>query len=96
MLIETQFENEIKALNIPEFNTAFDVVAESPALFTEQVVKANGSAEKAHILYQWAKDEVDQKMRRNARSNYAMTQCCMASLNSIGRKRPLPSQERHH
>ncbi|WP_261369153.1 Tc toxin subunit A [Yersinia mollaretii] len=61
VLIETQFENEIKALNIPELNTAFDVVAESPALFTEQVVKANGSAEKAHMLYQWAKDEVDQK-----------------------------------
>lgn len=59
--IETKLENEIKALNIPELNTVFDVVAESPVLFTEQVVKANGSAEEAQMLYQWAKDEVDQK-----------------------------------
>ncbi|CNI42689.1 Tc toxin subunit A [Yersinia mollaretii] len=59
--IETKLENEIKALNIPELNTVFDVVAESPALFIEQVAKANGSAEKAQMLYQWAKDEVDQK-----------------------------------
>lgn len=59
--IETKFENEIKALNIPELNTAVDVVAESPALFTEQVVKANGSAEKAQMLYQWAREEVDQQ-----------------------------------
>lgn len=58
---ETTLENEIKTLNIPECNTAFDIVEESPALFTEQVVKANGSAEKAQMLYQWAKDEVDQK-----------------------------------
>lgn len=78
---ETNIEQEIKALNIAGLKTIFDVTAESPAQFIEQVVNAKGSVENAEILYQRAKDKVEEKMQKNAPNNYAMTQCCKVSLN---------------
>ncbi|HDL7984888.1 TPA: toxin, partial [Yersinia enterocolitica] len=58
---ETNIEQEIKALNIAGLKTIFDVTAESPAQFIEQVVNAKGSVENAEILYQRAKDKVEEK-----------------------------------
>ncbi|CCV60000.1 Tc toxin subunit A [Yersinia enterocolitica] len=58
---ETNIEKEIKALNIAGLKTIFDVTAESPAQFIEQVVNAKGSVENAEILYQRAKDKVEEK-----------------------------------
>nr|CBX73618.1 unknown protein [Yersinia enterocolitica W22703] len=64
---ETNIEKEIKALNIAGLKTIFDVTAESPAQFIEQVVNAKGSVENAEILYQRAKDKVEEKKCRKTR-----------------------------
>lgn len=61
----TTLEKQIKALNIPELKTVFDVAGESQAQFIEQVVKTNGSEEIANQLYRQAKVEANNQYAWN-------------------------------
>ncbi|MGE4776044.1 Tc toxin subunit A [Yersinia enterocolitica] len=91
-----KLETQIKALNISKLQTVFDVAAESQVQFTEQVVKAKGSAEDAKMLYQWAKNAANnQRAEKRAQQlrNDPVLQG-MTKLNTQTEAKPLRTSAR--